>query len=54
MENINKSIKAASRTITKTKGAFNNHVDIILVFFDHPPTPVDIFFLTDVDKNGKF
>ena len=22
-----------------SKGAFNNHVDIILVFLDHPPTP---------------
>ena len=37
-----------------TKGAFNNHVDIILVFIDHPPTHVDIFHVLNVDKNGKF
>ena len=37
-----------------TKGAFNNHVDIILVFLDHPPTPVDISYLVNVDKIGKF
>ena len=37
-----------------TKGAFNNHVDIILLFFDHPPTSVDSFYVLNVDKNGNF
>ena len=36
------------------KGAFNNHVDIISPFFDHPPTSVDIFYVLNVDKFGKF
>ena len=36
------------------KGAFNNHVDIIFLFFDHPPTSVDIFYALNVDKNGNF
>ena len=35
-------------------GAFNNHVDIISPFFDHPPTSVDIFYVLNVDKFGKF
>ena len=35
-------------------GSFNNHMDIILLFFDHPPTSVDIFHEVIVDKNGKF
>ena len=26
-----------------SKGSFNNHVDIILLFFDHPLTSMDIF-----------
>ena len=35
-------------------GSFKNHVDIILLFFDHPPTLVDSFYVLNVDKNGKF
>ena len=35
-------------------GSFNNHVDIILLFFDHPPTSMDIFYVLNVDKFGKF
>ena len=35
-------------------GAFNNHVDIILLFFDHPPTSVDIFYVPNMDKNSNF
>ena len=35
-------------------GSFKNHVDIILLFFDHLPTLVDIFYVLDMDKNGKF
>ena len=31
--------------------AIKNYVDIILLFFDHPPTFVDIFYLLNVDKN---
>ena len=37
-----------------TQGSFNNHVDIIVHFFDHPPTSVDIFYVLNVDKNSKF
>ena len=37
-----------------TKGSFKNHVDTILLFFDHPPTLVDIFYVLNVDKSGKF
>ena len=33
-----------------TKGAFNNHVDIILSFFDNPPTPREHFLCT---KRGQ-
>ena len=29
-------------------------MDIILLFFDHPPTSLDIFYVLHVDKNGKF
>ena len=36
------------------QGSFNNHVDIISPFFDHPPTSVDIFYVLNVDKFGKF
>ena len=36
------------------KGSFKNHVDIILLIFDHPPTSVDTFYVLNVDKNGKF
>ena len=35
-------------------GSFTNHVDIILPFFDHPPTSVDIFYVLNVDKNDQF
>ena len=35
------------------KGSFNNHVDIILHFFDHPPTSVGNLYVLSVDKNGK-
>ena len=35
------------------KGSFKNHVDIILLFFDHPPTSMDIFHVQNVDKNGQ-
>ena len=35
-------------------GSFKNHMDIILLFFDHPPTLVDNFYVLNVDKNGKF
>ena len=37
-----------------SKGAFNNHVDIILVFWNHPPTPPRHFYVLNVDKNGHF
>ena len=40
--------------INYLKGSFKNHVDIILLFIDHPPTLVDIFYALIVDKNGKF
>ena len=33
---------------------FKNHVDRILLYFDHPPTSVDIFDVLNVDRNGKF
>ena len=29
-------------------------MDIILPFFDHPPTSVDIFYVLNVDKNDQF
>ena len=34
-------------------GSFKNHVDIILLFFDHLPTFVDIFYVLNVDKKCK-
>ena len=36
------------------RGSFKNHVDIILLFFDHPPTSVDIFYVLNLDKKGNF
>jgi len=36
------------------KGSFTNHVGIILLLFDHPPTLVDISYVLNEDKNGKF
>ena len=36
------------------KGSFKNHVDIIFLIFDHPPTSVDTFYVLNVDKNSKF
>ena len=36
------------------KGPFNYHVDIILLFFDHPPTLMEIFYALNMDKSGKF
>ena len=36
------------------KGSFNNHVDIILLFFDHPPTSVDSFYVVNMDKNDNY
>ena len=48
-------VNAAGEFLTaRNKGSFKNHVDIILLFFDHPPTLVDIFYVLNVDKNGKF
>ena len=35
-------------------GAFNNHVDKILLFFDNPPTSIDTFYVINMDKNDKF
>ena len=35
-------------------GSFKNHVDMILLFFDHPPSSLDISYLLNVDKDGKF
>ena len=37
------------------EASFNKHVDIILLFFDHPPTPtsVDTFYEVNVDKKGE-
>ena len=29
-------------------------MDIILLLSDHPPTLVDIFYVLNLDKNGKF
>ena len=37
----------------RSKGSFKNHVDIIFLFFDHPTTSVDNFYVLKVDKNGK-
>ena len=37
-----------------SRGSFKNHVDIILLFFDSPPTLVDSFYVLNVDKNDKF
>ena len=39
---------------TPTYSSFKSHMDIILLFFDHPPTCVDIFYVLNVDKNSKF
>ena len=36
------------------KGSFKNHLDIILPFFDRLPNLVDIFYVLNVEKNGKF
>ena len=36
------------------EGSFNNHVDIISLFFDHPPTSMDIFYVLNMDEIGKF
>ena len=36
------------------KGSFTNYVDKILVFFDHLPTCVDIFYDMNVDKKWTF
>ena len=32
----------------------HKHMDIILLFFDHPTTTMDILYTSNVDKNGKF
>ena len=34
-------------------GPFKNHMDIILLFFYHPPTSVDTLCVLNVEKNGK-
>ena len=36
------------------KGTFNNHVDKILMIFYPLPPSVDIFYVLNVDKFGKF
>ena len=36
------------------KGSFSNHVNMILLFFDKPPSSMDICYVLKVDKNGKF
>ena len=36
------------------RGSFINHVDMILLFFDHPPTLVDIIYVINVDKKCIF
>ena len=40
--------------VIKYQGSFKNHVEIVLLFFNHPPTSVDTFYVLNVDKNGKF
>ena len=40
--------------IAPTRGTFFNHVDKILVFFDHLPLYVDIFYLIRVNKKSTF
>ena len=32
-----------------SKGSFKNHVDTILLFFDHPPTSVSAFYVLIVN-----
>ena len=46
----------SKRCLVKVRhmGSFKNHVDIILLFFDHSSTLVDIFYVLNVDKNDKF
>ena len=39
---------------TLAKGSFTNYVDKILLFFDHLPTCVDIFYGKNVDKKWTF
>ena len=40
--------------IENCKGSFKNHMDRFLLFFDHPPTLMDIFDILNGGKNGKF
>ncbi len=44
----------ANILVVEYRGPFNNYVDIILLFFDHPPTSMDICYVLNVDKNDKF
>ena len=32
------------------KGAFKNHVDIILFYFDHPPTSVSVVTVVEIGR----
>ena len=43
-----------NRFLAKAKVLFKNHVDIILLIFDHKPTSVDTFYVLNLDKIGKF
>ena len=38
----------------KGEKSFKNHVYMILLFFDQPPTTMDIFFAITMDKNNDF
>ena len=51
---IQERLKLFASNMKLGKGSFKNHVDIILLIFDHPPTSVDTFYVLNVDKNGKF
>ena len=53
MQNLQKSSNSTKKA-GKAKGSFNNHVEIISHFFDHPPTSVDIFYVLNVDKKDRF
>ena len=50
----NRLAKVPHKDSYLSKGSFKNHVDMILLFFDHRPTLVDISYVLNVDKNGKF
>ena len=50
------SLMPKTTTRCHTKGSFNNHVDLVLLFLYHPPTPrlLDTFYVLNVDEKGNF